>query len=224
MRRLATLPSQDNTLRSRHETYMSQIQTPVNFGKTTMSAPAPRPALQQRVIDAILEAAAGVIAAIGESASMSDVAEAAGVARATLYRYFPNRQALLDDLAALAVDDAEVRLAAARLEEVPTHEAITRVVRALVEVGDAFVVLARERVEPDAEQFERGVGTPLRQLVERGQAGGDLREDLPTTWLTDALVSLVVSVLRSRPATGREDTIARITTLFLDGARRRPAG
>ena len=39
-----------------------------------------------------------------------------------------------------------------------------------------------------------------------------------------ALVSLVVSVLRSRPATGREDTIARITTLFLDGARRRPAG
>jgi TetR/AcrR family transcriptional regulator, mexCD-oprJ operon repressor len=223
-RRLATLPSQDNTLRSRHETSMSQIQTPVNFGKTTMSAPAPRPALQQRVIDAILEAAAGVIAASGESASMSDVAEAAGVARATLYRYFPNRQALLDDLAALAVDDAEVRLAAARLEEVPTHEAITRVVRALVEVGDAFVVLARERVEPDAEQFERGVGAPLRQLVERGQAGGDLREDLPTTWLTDALVSLVVSVLRSRPATGREDTIARITTLFLDGARRRPAG
>lgn len=189
-----------------------------------MSAPAPRPALQQRVIDAILEAAAGVIAASGESASMSDVAEAAGVARATLYRYFPNRQALLDDLAALAVDDAEGRLAAARLEEVPTHEGITRVVRALVEVGDAFVVLARERVEPDAEQFEQSVGARLRQLVERGQAGGDLRDDVPTPWLTDALVSLVVSVLRSRPAAGREDTIARITTLFLDGARRRPTG
>jgi AcrR family transcriptional regulator len=203
---------------------MSQIQTPVNFRQTTMSAPAPRPALQQRVIDAILEAAAGVIAASGESASMSDVAAAAGVARATLYRYFPNRQALLDDLAALAVDDAEGRLAAARLEEVPTHEGVTRVVRALVDVGDAFVVLARERVQPDAEHFEQSVGAPLRQLMERGQAGGDLRDDVPTTWLTDALVSLVVSVLRSRPATGREDTIARITTLFLDGARRRPAG
>jgi len=38
------------------------------------------------------------------------------------------------------------------------------------------------------------------------------------------VVSLVVSVLRSRPATGREDTIARITTLFLDGARPRPGG
>jgi TetR/AcrR family transcriptional regulator, mexCD-oprJ operon repressor len=188
-----------------------------------MSAAASRPALQQRVVDAILEAAAGVIAARGESASMSDVASAAGVARATLYRYFPNRQALLDELASLAVADAEGRLAAARLGEVPTHEGVTRVVRALVEVGDAFIVLARERVQPDAEQFEHGVGDPLRQLVERGQGSGDLRDDVPATWLTDALVSLVVSVLRSRPATGREDTIARITTLFLDGARRRSA-
>jgi TetR/AcrR family transcriptional regulator, mexCD-oprJ operon repressor len=203
---------------------MFQVQTDVNFRQTTMSAAASRPALQQRVIDAILEAAAGVIAARGESASMSDVAAAAGVARATLYRYFPNRQALLDELASLAVADAEGRLAAARLEEVPTHEGVMRVVRALVEVGDAFIVLARERVQPDAEQFERSVGDSLRRLVERGQRNGDLRDDVPATWLSDALVSLVVSVLRSRPATGREDTIARITTLFLDGARTRSAG
>ena len=189
-----------------------------------MSEAATRPALQQRVIDAILEAAAGVIAASGDSASMSDVAAAAGVARATLYRYFPSRQALLDELAALAVADAKGRLAAARLPDVPTQEGVTRVVRALVEVGDAFIVLARERIQPDAEQFERSVGEPLRQLVERGQASGDLRDDVPATWLTDALVSLVVSVLRSRPGTGREDTIARITTLFLDGARERQAG
>jgi len=189
-----------------------------------MSDSAPRAALQQRVIGAILEAAAGVIAATGESASMSDVAAAAGVARATVYRYFPSRQALLDELAALAVADAEERLVAARLEEVATEEGVTRVVRALVEVGDAFIVLAREWVQPNAEQFEHSVGQPLRQLVERAQASSDLRDDVPATWLTDALVSLVVSVLRSRPATGREDTIARITTLFLDGARARPPG
>jgi TetR/AcrR family transcriptional regulator, mexCD-oprJ operon repressor len=189
-----------------------------------MSDAAPRPALQQRVVGAILEAAAGVIAARGESASMSDVAAAAGVARATLYRYFPNRQALLDELASLAMASAEERLAAARLEEVATHEGITRVVRTLVDVGDAFIVIVRERVQPDAEQFERSVGDALRQLVKRGQDSGDLRDDVPATWLTDALVSLVVSVLRSQPAAGAEDTIARVTTLFLDGARPRSAG
>jgi len=101
---------------------------------------------------------------------------------------------------------------------------VGRGVRALGEVGEAFMVLARERVQPDAEQFEQSVGQPLRRLIERAQASSDLRGDVPATWLTDALVSLVVSVLRSRPATGREDTIARITTLFLDGARPRPGG
>jgi TetR/AcrR family transcriptional regulator, mexCD-oprJ operon repressor len=185
---------------------------------------AARPALQQRVAAAILEAAAGVLAVRGESASMTDVAAAAGVARATLYRYFPSRQALLDELAMLAVADAQARLAAARLDEVPMQEGISRAVRALVEVGDAFIVLARERVQPEAGQFERSVSHPLRQLVERAQAGGDLRDDVPATWLTDSLVGLVVSVLGSRPATGREDTIARITTLFLDGARSRRPG
>jgi TetR/AcrR family transcriptional repressor of mexCD-oprJ operon len=189
-----------------------------------MSEPAPRLALQQRVVGAILESAAALIAAGGKSSSMSDVAAAARVARATLYRYFPNRQALLDELAALAVAGAEERLAAARLDEVPTREGVTRVVRALVEVGDAFIVLARERLQPDAQQFEQSVGKPLRQLLERGQTSDDLRDDVPATWLTGALMNLVVSVLRSQPATGREDTIARITTLFLDGARRRPAG
>ena len=68
------------------------------------------------------------------------------------------------------------------------------------------------------------MGDLLRQLVERAQASGDLRDDVPATWLTDSLVGLIVSVLGSSPATGREDTIARITTLFLDGARRRPRG
>ena len=76
---------------------------------------------------------------------MNDVAEAAGVARATVYRYFPNREALLDELARAAVSDVEARLASARIDEVAPEEGIARAVRALVDVGDSFVLLARER-------------------------------------------------------------------------------
>src|ERR687897_916229 len=54
------------------------------------------PTLRERVARAILESAAGVLATRGEDASISDVAAAAGLARATVYRYFPNRQALLE--------------------------------------------------------------------------------------------------------------------------------
>jgi TetR/AcrR family transcriptional repressor of mexCD-oprJ operon len=179
----------------------------------------PRQALQERVSAAILDAAARVLAARGEQASMSDVATAAGVARATVYRYFPSRQALLDELARFAVRDAAQRLASARIDEVATEEGVRRAVRALVDVGDYFVVLARERVQPEAEELERGVAAPLRSLFDRGAATGEIRSDIPSLWLTNSLVSLVVGVLRSTPTLGKEDTIAAITRLFFDGAR-----
>src|SRR5215212_9374435 len=111
-----------------------------------MSNPAPRPSLQERVSGAILEAAARVLAQRGEQASMGDVAAAAGVARATVYRYFPNREALLEALATLALGQAHERLASARLDAVPVDEGVARAVRALVGIGDPFVALARERV------------------------------------------------------------------------------
>ena len=188
----------------------------------TPLAPSRRPkALQERVAGAILEAAARVLAVRGEQASMNDVATEAGVARATLYRYFPSRQALLDELGRIAADDAGRRLAAARIEEVAAEEGVRRAVRALVEVGDSFVVVARERVQPDPEQFEQSVAGPLRRLFERGQSGGQIRGDIPSSWLADSLVGLVVSVLPSRPALGREDTIAAVAALFLEGVRGR---
>jgi TetR/AcrR family transcriptional regulator, mexCD-oprJ operon repressor len=180
----------------------------------------PRHPLQERVADAILEAAARVLVAHGEQANMTDVAAAAGVARATVYRYFPNRQALIDELAELAVQSAGERLASARINEIPVPEAITRAVRALVEVGDLLIVLAREQLRPDAEQFDRSIGGPLRDLVERGQSAGAIRDDIPSAWLTDSLVGIVVSVLSSPPSRGREDTVAAIASLFVEGARR----
>jgi TetR/AcrR family transcriptional regulator, mexCD-oprJ operon repressor len=180
----------------------------------------PRHPLQERVADAILEAAARVLVAHGEQANMTDVAAAAGVARATVYRYFPNRQALIDELAELAVQSAGERLASARINEIPVPEAITRAVRALVEVGDLLIVLAREQLRPDAEQFDRSIGGPLRDLVERGQSAGVIRDDIPSAWLTDSLVGIVVSVLSSPPSRGREDTVAAIASLFVEGARR----
>lgn len=178
-------------------------------------------ALQQRVAAAILEAAARLLAHAGEQASMNDVAAAAGVARATVYRYFPNRQALLDRLAEIAVTDAGTRLASARIEEVEPDEGVARAVRALVDVGDYFIALARERIRPAPEEFQEKIAGPLGRLFERAQASGDIRADVPSSWLTESLVALVVGALSATPSLGREDAIAAITSMFLDGARSR---
>jgi TetR/AcrR family transcriptional repressor of mexCD-oprJ operon len=186
-----------------------------------MSDPAPRPALQQRVAAAILGGAARIFAVQGEQASMNDVADAAGVARATVYRYFPNRETLLAELAHTAVSDVDGRLASARIDEVEPDEGIARAVRALVDVGDSFVLLARERLRSDPERFEHGLTQPLRRLFERGQASGDIRKDITSARLTESLIGLIVGVLTSTPTLGKEDMTATINGLFLDGARAR---
>jgi AcrR family transcriptional regulator len=186
-----------------------------------MASEPSRQPLQHRVATTILEGAARLFAERGEQANMNDVAEAAGVARATVYRYFPNRQALLEELARSAVDEAEDRLGAARIDQVAPEEGVARAVRALVDVGDLFVLLARDRVSADPERFERRIARPLSELFERGQAEGDFRGDIASSRLTESLIALVAGVLVSGPPLGKEDIISTITGLFLDGARAR---
>lgn len=183
-----------------------------------MSTPVPRPGLRERVASAIVEAAAAVFAERGD-ASMSDVASAAGVARGTVYRYFQGREALLETLGAVAVEEAGRGLAAARLDEVAIEEAFTRAVRALVLVGDYFVVLARERTSVDPAAFERRVSGVLLALLERGRTLGEIRADVPVTWLVESLIGVIVSVLGAASSAGVEDKVDAITSLFLEGAR-----
>jgi TetR/AcrR family transcriptional regulator, mexCD-oprJ operon repressor len=183
------------------------------------SAPSRERTLRERVAGAIVAAAAEVFARDGSGASMADVAAAAGVGRATVYRYFPTRQALLERLAAVAVADAGDRLAETQLERVDPVEGVVRAVRALLEVGDYLTVLARERVRPDPLEYEKRLATPLRRLFEEGQRAGAFRDDIPSSWLTNAFVELVVGVVHSAPLSGRDDKVAAISRLFLDGAR-----
>jgi AcrR family transcriptional regulator len=178
-----------------------------------------RTTLHARVSAAILEAAAAVLAERGDQASMGDVAAAAGVARATVYRYFPNREALFEALGRLAIEEAGQGLNAARLDDVPVPEAFERAVRALVAIGDSFVVVSRGSARPESAEFERQVASPLRRLVERAQSLGEVRHDLPASWLMESLIGIVVSGLQTQPSLGAEDTVAGITSLFLDGAR-----
>lgn len=171
---------------------------------------------------AIVAAAAELLANRAEAASMADVAAAAGLARATVYRYFPTREALLDRVAEVAIADAGARLEEARLDSVAPAEAVARAVRAFFDVGDYFIVLARERVRVDAARRERLIEQPLRRMFARGQKKRVFRGDVPPEWLASALLSLVEAVSSQGPALGRDDTVDRVAGLFLDGIRARP--
>src|SRR5215213_8641433 len=91
----------------------------------------------------------------------------------------PGRQALLDRLAEVAVTDAGAPLAAARVDEVPFDEAVTRAVRVLVDVGDYFIALARERNRPAPEEFHAKVAGPLRRLLSERRRKGQFARTFP---------------------------------------------
>jgi AcrR family transcriptional regulator len=193
--------------------------TIIHVDRSEGSGPA-RLGVRKRTAAAILDAAAQVFAEDGAQPSLSEVAARAEVSRATLYRYFPTRRALLDELARVALRETGDRLSAANLENVSMGEGVTRIVRALVTVGDQYVVLAREHVQPDPDDFERRLAAPIRALLERGQRSGEIRADVPAAWLTESLVGLVASALVSAGSFGTEDTIDAVTALFLHGAGR----
>src|SRR6266545_5665841 len=174
-----------------------------------------------RTTAAILDAAARVLADRGASANMADVAGASGVSRATLYRYYPSRETLLEALAAQALTDAASRIADAGLDRCPVPEAFERIVRALLAVGDRYAVLLSEQVEPDPAEAERVVGAPLRAVFARGIDQGILRDDLPPEVLQELFGGLITAAIKLIGARrlGLEESAAATTALFLDGAR-----
>src|SRR3981189_3284727 len=101
-----------------------------------------------RTAPAILEAAAHVFSVQGTAASLADVAAAAGVSRPTLYRYYPNREALLKALGAHALNELAGRLNDAGLERATVKEAIERLQRANVAVGDGAALPAPDPCSP----------------------------------------------------------------------------
>jgi AcrR family transcriptional regulator len=180
-------------------------------------------AANDRTAAAILDAAARVIAEHGASSNMAEVAAAAGVSRATLYRYYPHREALLEALAAQAIAEAGSRLADAGLERAPVEEAVERILRALLAVGDRYGVLVRELVTADPEQTERLLAAPIRAVFARAAEEGLLRQDIPHEVLLELFGGTVHAALKlmQRRQLGVEEASAASAAVFLDGARAR---
>ena len=170
---------------------------------------------------AITQAAAQLLARHQEP-TVGAVAQATGIARGTVYRYFPTRQALLTAVVDRALRQADRHLAQANLAAVPVAEGLARAVRALVALGDDFLVLVRQRLLTggDIPAFSPVVG-----LLDRGRQAGDLRGDLPLSCQVEVLYALVHACLRASDlaASGPEDISATALRLFLEGSQPPPA-
>lgn len=187
--------------------------------KTEQAPGRPRRADAVRNQRAICDAAMRVLAE-RPGASMSELADACGLGRATLYRHFATREDLVAAIQAEAVQAGEEALAAATLDEGTATDALRRAITALVGVGDRYRLLAREAaVDPSMLQRQPGVAGQLLAVVRRGQQAGELRDDLPPDWILPALAGLLVLALRSMAdeRVTAEQAAHRVASTLLDG-------
>lgn len=176
--------------------------------------------LRDRVAAGILDVAATVLAERGDAVSMAEVADTAGVGRATLYRYFPSRDALMRALAETALEDLYERINGADLGTVVFEEGIARLARATATANLRYMAVFRSSGKfLDPAEVDRRVREPIRDFFTRGAAEGALREDLPPDLLMQTFIGLLDAALRmSMPdRLGVEGTAAAITTMFLRG-------
>jgi TetR/AcrR family transcriptional repressor of mexCD-oprJ operon len=147
----------------------------------------------QRNIDAIAAAAVDCLSR-NPDASVNEVAAAAGVGRITLYGHFPSRADLVEAALARAIEDGDAVLGAVDLDGDP-RAAMSRLIDASWQVVNRFraLLLAAQRTLPPgriralhAEPADR-----MRRLVERGQADGVFRTDLPMSWLISVIQNVM---------------------------------
>jgi AcrR family transcriptional regulator len=127
---------------------------------------------QRRRTRETLLAAAGALLAQGRSPTVPEVADAAGVSRATAYRYFPSQASLLASAAAQASAAGRIDAELAEIRGLPDAEsraaALIESVRRLVADNEtAFRALLRASLDPAGEPdgpIPRRRGTRVRWI------------------------------------------------------------
>lgn len=159
------------------------------------------------------------------TATMDEVAKAAGIGRATLHRHFAGRDALVRALEDLGIREFQMALDAARLDEGSALDALRRLI-AETESNAAllgFLFTENQLFEGSVNEGWAELDARVSGLFQRGQEDGDFRIDLTAAWLTEALYGLVGSgawaVQSGRVAS--KDYQFMIAELLLGGVTRR---
>jgi len=189
-----------------------------------MTPREPRRADAQRNRGLLLTAAEAALNAHGATASLDDIARAAGVGNATLYRHFPTRAELIEavydqrirQLCATATELAQIRDPAAALSEwlraLVAHITGSRV------LADAFTATREGQPgsePPQVTAWHSAIYDAALPLLAAAQDAGVIRPDLSLT----ELMSLTAAVARAGDGKHAE----RFLDVLLEGIIPRPS-
>jgi AcrR family transcriptional regulator len=174
----------------------------------------------QRNRDQLLAAARAAFTERGADASLEDIARRAGVGVGTLYRHFPNRQALIE---AVYVEEVEALCRSAGADpQASSWDALTSWFNRFVDYVATKRALVDEMVATigqDAQVFRTchdAIQTAGQPLLARAKADGVVRPDVEFL----DVMRMVAGVTMIRNADPED--VRRILAVAMDGLRYRP--
>jgi AcrR family transcriptional regulator len=177
---------------------------------------------RREVRDAIVDTTAALVGEHGLlSVTMSQIAEETGIGRATLYKYFPDVEAIL-----LAWHERQIARHLDYLAEVRDRAGDAR--DRLEAVLEAFALISHEaRGRHDTElaaflhrdkevgRAQQQVRDMIRDLLAEGAESGDLRDDVAP----DELASYCLHALAAARSLPSKAAVRRLVTVTLAGLR-----
>ncbi|GII64947.1 TetR family transcriptional regulator [Sphaerisporangium krabiense] len=167
--------------------------------------------------DLIVATAVELFTGRGPGVSMEEIARAAGLGVGTLYRHFPDRQALLEEI---AVDSLRRLLTTGRelaAQGLPGWQVLRLMTEHCVELPLSLTksLSGAPTAHPELPGLVGDVDALLTRIAEQAQREGAMRPDIPPREVVGLL-----NVAVCRPGARADDAL---TTVILDGLRASPA-
>lgn len=203
---------------------MSRVTaTEASEGHVSEADSRPLRADARRNRERVLATATAVFAEQGADASVAEIARRAGVGAGTLFRHFPTKRDLL--LASLASNLDDIRVAIVEAEALQDPwEGLVHVfyMCAAMQARDrAFLETVGPELfrEPSLERVHEELMAQIATLMQRGQASGQVRDDLRPEDVPFLLCAVGGVTGKSGASTTSPDLWRRYLGIVLDGMR-----
>lgn len=141
-----------------------------------------RHTIRPQTLEAILDAAIRLFNA-DSGVTMTDIAKAAGVGRATLHRHFKDKDDLIRTLYAQCIEEMNTAVLATDSTDKPAVVRLHAMLKSTIPLGDRYAFLSFERMEDEhlqsAYQEQLNWTSALIEQLKTEQA---IAKDVPTSW------------------------------------------
>lgn len=170
----------------------------------------------------ILEAAREVFAARGLGVSLDEIAHHAGVGVGTVYRRFPDKEALIDGLFEQRIEEFAAMADAARAHEDAWAGLVFFLEQAAqlqaADQGLKEILLSSAHGQTRVASVRGRIGPIVEEVVARARAAGVLRQDV--THHDVPLINMMLSAVADASREANPELWRRYLALVLDGLRR----